>query len=81
MAKRHTRLRAITRAQIAVGGWRDTVVARMGKRAGDRGASVVEYGGLLVIVALIVVAVRGLGLQGTISNAISTAVTNITSGG
>jgi Flp pilus assembly pilin Flp len=81
MAKRHITLKATTRAQLAVGGWRDTVVARMRKRAGDSGASVVEYGGLLVIVALIVVAVRGLGLQGIISGAISTAVNNITGGG
>lgn len=48
--------------------------------AGDSGASIVEYGGLLVIVALIVVAVRGLGLQGIISSAISNAVASITGG-
>ncbi|WP_329122090.1 hypothetical protein [Streptomyces sp. NBC_01465] len=80
MAKRDIRLTAITRTQIAVRGWRDTVVTRMRGRAADGGASVVEYGGLLVIVALIVVAVRGLGLQDTISSAISTAVGNITGG-
>ncbi|MFJ5290015.1 MULTISPECIES: hypothetical protein [unclassified Streptomyces] len=65
---------------LALGTWRDTVVSRMRRRAGDSGASIVEYGGLLVIVALIVVAVRGLGLQNIISKAIGTAVNSITGG-
>ncbi|MCX4548566.1 hypothetical protein OG709_23250 [Streptomyces sp. NBC_01267] len=69
------------RAYLALGTWRDTVVSRMRRQAGDRGASIVEYGGLLVIVALIVVAVRGLGLQGIISTAIGSAVKSITGGG
>ncbi|WP_405753697.1 hypothetical protein OG372_23640 [Streptomyces sp. NBC_01020] len=68
------------KAYLAFGTWRDTVVSRMRRRAGDSGASIVEYGGLLVIVALIVVAVRGLGLQGIISGAISNAVASITGG-
>ncbi|MEV6792379.1 hypothetical protein AB0M87_10340 [Streptomyces sp. NPDC051320] len=67
-------------AHLALTSWRDTVVKRMRKRHADSGASIVEYGGLLVIVALIVVAVRGLGLQGIISGAISNAVTSITGG-
>ncbi|WP_406153840.1 hypothetical protein OG217_13355 [Streptomyces sp. NBC_01023] len=68
------------KAYLALGTWRDTVVNRMRRHAGDSGASIVEYGGLLVIVALIVVAVRGLGLQGIISGAISNAVASITGG-
>lgn len=68
------------KAYLALGTWRDTVVSRMRRHAGDSGASIVEYGGLLVIVALIVVAVRGLGLQGIISGAISNAVASITGG-
>ncbi|GAA3374921.1 hypothetical protein GCM10020367_40670 [Streptomyces sannanensis] len=73
-------LKTASKVQIAVGTWRDTVVSRMQKKHADRGASIVEYAGLLVIIALIVVAVRGLGLQGIISNAISTAVNQITGG-
>ncbi|WP_328536981.1 hypothetical protein [Streptomyces sp. NBC_00344] len=68
------------KAHLALAAWRDTVATRMRRHAGDSGASIVEYGGLLVIIALIVVAVRGLGLQGIISSAIGGAVKSITGG-
>ncbi|MFJ2745079.1 hypothetical protein ACIO3O_36095 [Streptomyces sp. NPDC087440] len=68
------------KAMLAITTWRNTVVSRMKERS-DRGASVVEYAGLVVIIALIVVAVNGLGLQDTISAAIGNAVAQITGGG
>ncbi|MEN8651225.1 hypothetical protein ABCR94_11415 [Streptomyces sp. 21So2-11] len=70
-------LKTATKAQIAITNWRDTTVRRM--RA-DAGASVVEYAGLVVVIALIVVAVRALNLDQTISEAIGTAVSDITGG-
>ncbi|CAM5265466.1 hypothetical protein GCM10010329_03140 [Streptomyces spiroverticillatus] len=68
------------KALLAITTWRNTVVSRMKERS-DRGASVVEYAGLVVIIALIVVAVNGLGLDNTISQAIQQAVADITGGG
>ncbi|GHB33322.1 hypothetical protein [Streptomyces chryseus] len=72
-------LKTATKAQLAINSWRNTVVTRMQKRA-DEGASVVEYAGLVVVIALIVVAVRELDLDQTISEAISDAVDDITGG-
>ncbi|MFJ6695817.1 hypothetical protein ACIQM4_07065 [Streptomyces sp. NPDC091272] len=71
--------KAAAKAVVAVGQWRDTVVDRMHKKA-DRGASIVEYAGLVVIIALIVVAVRGTNLGATISAALTAAVGRITAG-
>jgi Flp pilus assembly pilin Flp len=68
------------KALVAINTWRNTVVSRMQERA-DQGASVVEYAGLVVIIALIVVAVNALNLDTTISGAIGDAVTTITGGG
>lgn len=73
-------LKAAAKARIAVGQWRDTVVERMRQKA-DQGASVVEYAGLVVIIALIIVAVTKLKLDETISQAIGDAVDTITGGG
>ncbi|MFD3514168.1 hypothetical protein [Streptomyces sp. NPDC058657] len=70
----------MTKAYMAINTWSNTIVRKMRER-GDQGASVVEYAGLVVIIALIVVAVKGLNLDTTISTAIQTAVTQITGGG
>ncbi|GAA2954429.1 hypothetical protein [Streptomyces enissocaesilis] len=72
-------LKTATKTQLAINNWRNTVVTHMRQRA-DEGASVVEYAGLVVVIALIVVAVRGLGLDDTISTAIGDAVEDITGG-
>ncbi|MEU8893489.1 hypothetical protein [Streptomyces sp. NPDC048442] len=75
-------LKAAAKATIAVGQWRDTVVKRMHKKADrDKGASIVEYAGLVVIIALIVVAVKATNLGTLIAAALTTAVTTITGGG
>jgi Flp pilus assembly pilin Flp len=60
--------------------WKNTVVSRMRGETADEGAGFVEYAGLLVLIAAIVTAVVGLGLDGIISGAISDAVTAITGG-
>ena len=50
------------------------------KRAnGDEGQTAAEYMGIIVIIVAIIVAIKGLGLDSTISSAISTAISQITS--
>ncbi|MFC7305207.1 hypothetical protein ACFQVC_13365 [Streptomyces monticola] len=60
--------------------WKNTVIARMRGEKADAGAGFVEYAGLLVLIAAIVTAVMGLGLDDTISSAIDEAVASITGG-
>ncbi len=60
--------------------WRRTVVSRMRGQGQDAGAGFVEYAGLMIIVAAIFTMVHGLGLDSIISQAILTAVNNVTGG-
>ncbi|MGW0736280.1 hypothetical protein [Streptomyces sp. NPDC002851] len=60
--------------------WKNAVSARIRGARGDEGAGFVEYAGLLVLIAAIVAAVMGLGLDDTISSAIGDAVNEITGG-
>ncbi|MFI5802548.1 hypothetical protein [Streptomyces sp. NPDC051561] len=69
----------MTKAYISLTMWSKATVQNMRERQ-DRGASVVEYAGLVVIIALIVVAVNELDLDTTISEAISDAVDDIVGG-
>jgi pilus assembly protein Flp/PilA len=46
---------------------------------GDAGQTAAEYMGIIVIIVAIVVAIKGLNLDQTISQAITTAITKITS--
>jgi Flp pilus assembly pilin Flp len=50
-------------------------------RDDEEGQAAVEYGGILAVIALIFVAIFGLGLDSTISNAVKTAVNQILGGG
>jgi Flp pilus assembly pilin Flp len=47
-------------------------------RDADRGVTSIEYAGLVIIVAAIIIAIRALGLDATISGAIKTWVTAVT---
>ncbi|MBC9717638.1 hypothetical protein H9Y04_34415 [Streptomyces sp. TRM66268-LWL] len=60
--------------------WQTRVIERIKGEQRDEGAGFVEYAGLLVLIAAIVAAVMGLGLDDTISNAIDEAVNEITGG-
>ncbi|RFU86050.1 hypothetical protein DY218_14175 [Streptomyces triticagri] len=53
---------------------------QLGLRHFDRGATMTEYAGVLVIVALIVVAIVGTSLNETVANTVSTKVCEITGG-
>lgn len=60
--------------------WRTTVTSRMRGKGRDSGAGFVEYAGIMIIVAGIFVMIDGLGLDGLISGAILTAVSNVIGG-
>jgi Flp pilus assembly pilin Flp len=58
-------------------GWGYAVSNRLRSRGRDRGAGFVEYAGLLLLIAGIVVAVMTLGLHTEIANAIRKAVSRV----
>ncbi|MGW0929519.1 hypothetical protein [Streptomyces sp. NPDC002644] len=58
--------------------WTRTTFTRL---RGDRGASFVEYAGLLIIVAGVFVLIDSLALDNLISSAIRRAVTDVVGGG
>lgn len=60
--------------------WRERATHRMRGRTGDRGANSIEYAGIVILVAGIILAIRGLGLDQAISAAISNAVNSILGG-
>ncbi|MCT2592007.1 hypothetical protein LHJ74_19225 [Streptomyces sp. N2-109] len=60
--------------------WTTTTIARMRGRTADRGASSIEYAGIVILVAGIIIAIRGLGLDGRISGAISGWVSAVIGG-
>ena len=79
MSKASNAERAVS-AMSAVSRWRDSVGERLQGRWSDRGASAIEYAGIVIIVAAIILAIRGLGLDNAISSAVSKAVNNIIGG-
>lgn len=60
--------------------WRHQVVVRLHGRWSDRGAGAIEYAGVVIIVAGIILAIRGLGLDTAISGGIAKAVNSILGG-
>ncbi|MFE5208670.1 hypothetical protein [Streptomyces sp. NPDC056600] len=60
--------------------WTLTTLARLRGPERDRGASFVEYAGLLIIVAGIFVLIDGLALDSLISDAILNAVNDVIGG-
>ncbi|SCK14264.1 hypothetical protein H181DRAFT_00917 [Streptomyces sp. WMMB 714] len=54
----------------AIRNWRRRVMERMHDREGDRGASAIEYAGIVILVAGIILAIRALGLPAQISGAL-----------
>ncbi|WP_181766450.1 hypothetical protein [Streptomyces albidus (ex Kaewkla and Franco 2022)] len=61
--------------------WRHRVAERLHGRESDSGAGAIEYAGIVIIVAGIILAIRGLGLDTAISAAIANAVNSILGGG
>lgn len=57
------------------------MASRMRGRGRDAGAGFVEYAGLMILIAGIFTLIDGLGLDGTISEAIGQAVQDVVGGG
>ncbi|MDJ1134606.1 hypothetical protein [Streptomyces iconiensis] len=64
----------------AMRSWRERVIARIRGSAGDRGANSIEYAGIVILVAGIILAVRALNLDVAIATAISTGVQSVLGG-
>ncbi|MFJ1745355.1 hypothetical protein ACIOJD_03815 [Streptomyces sp. NPDC088116] len=73
-------LKAATSAKLYVGSWVNTAVTAM-KRHGDKGQGAVEYVGVIVLVALIIVAIVGTGVADDIANGLSDKVSEILDAG
>ncbi|UED84405.1 hypothetical protein [Streptomyces profundus] len=56
---------------------RHTINTRLRPHTTDRGAGFVEYAGLLLLIATVVVAVVSLNIQDAIADAVANAVGNI----
>ncbi len=69
-------LKAVTAAQLRLGGWRNTAAARIASRADD-GQTSVEYLGIIAVVAAIVVVIIGTNLGNVIYSAILTQVAKV----
>ncbi|MET9482651.1 hypothetical protein [Streptomyces sp. NPDC006638] len=72
-------LKAATATKNYVGTWTNTAITAM-KRRGDKGQGAVEYVGVIVLVALIIAALVGSGVAGTIANGLAKQVNNILGG-
>ncbi|MGY1437705.1 hypothetical protein [Streptomyces reniochalinae] len=57
-----------------------TRIARLRGPAADRGANSIEYAGIVILVAGIILAIRALGLDSMISGAIANAVSAVLGG-
>ncbi|MBP0458254.1 hypothetical protein JFN87_12185 [Streptomyces bomunensis] len=83
----HRTLGAAARARVYVGTWANTAAralrrgARDRDRARDRGQGSIEYLGIIILVALIIVAIVGTGIDKTIADALKSAVAKVTSAG
>ncbi|MEU0281307.1 hypothetical protein ACIOGX_24325 [Streptomyces sp. NPDC088147] len=69
-------LKAATNAKLYVGTWANTAVTAM-KRRSDKGQGAVEYVGVIVLVALIIVAIVGTGVAEDIATGLSDKVSEI----
>jgi hypothetical protein len=68
------------KATVRLETWANTISTRMMGRERDAGAGFVEYAGLMIIIAGIFTLIDQIGLDGLISGAIRTAVTQVTGG-
>jgi len=60
--------------------WRHRLYAHMTGRASDRGVSALEYVGMVIIVAAIILAIKQLNLGPLIAGAVSGAVQKVIGG-
>ncbi|MCX4512962.1 MULTISPECIES: hypothetical protein [Streptomyces] len=72
-------LKAASNARVYIGSWAKTTVEAIQRRS-DKGQGAVEYVGVIVLVALIIVAVVGTDIDTTIANALTQRVGEILKG-
>ncbi|MGS2590116.1 hypothetical protein [Streptomyces hebeiensis] len=72
-------LKAAAHAKVYVGSWANTAVSAIKSRR-DQGQGAVEYVGVIVLVALIIVAIVGSGVDETIADGLTEQVEEILSG-
>ncbi|WP_059013154.1 hypothetical protein [Streptomyces specialis] len=60
--------------------WSHKITNRLHHRLDDRGAGFVEYAGLLLLIATVVVAVMALDIDTTVADSVRDAVGSITGG-
>ncbi|MFE3515007.1 hypothetical protein [Streptomyces sp. NPDC059166] len=75
-----TMLKAAVDTQLAVRGWRNTVVARMTGRERSKGQTAFEYLGIILVVVAIIGGIAASGIGGDIKAKISEQVGKIKAG-
>jgi Flp pilus assembly pilin Flp len=73
-------LRTTTKARVYAASWVNTTAEALRRRR-DRGQGAVEYLGIIILVALIIVAVVATNIDDTIANALRQAVDKVTNAG
>lgn len=71
-------LKTAVATKVRVNGWKNTTVAAIQRRAGDKGQTAVEYLGIIAVVVAIVLAITGTDIGKTILDKIKTKITEIT---
>ncbi|MFK4144110.1 hypothetical protein [Streptomyces sp. NPDC004065] len=67
-------LKTAVATQVRVNGWKNTTVAAMQRRAGDKGQTAVEYLGIIAVVVAIVLAITGTSIGQTILGRITALI-------
>ncbi|MFF8591137.1 Flp family type IVb pilin [Streptomyces sp. NPDC015220] len=70
-------LKTAIATKVRVNGWKDTTVAAMRRRAGDKGQTAVEYLGIIAVVVAIVLAITGTSIGSTILGKITGLIAKV----
>lgn len=73
-------LKTAVATKARVSGWKNTTVAALQRRAGDKGQTAVEYLGIIAVVVAIVLAITGTSIGQTILDAINNKISEVTGG-
>ena len=73
-------LKTAVATKARVSGWKNTTVAALRRRAGDKGQTAVEYLGIIAVVVAIVLAITGTSIGSTILDAINNKISEVTGG-
>ncbi|WP_019055903.1 hypothetical protein [Streptomyces prunicolor] len=73
-------LKTAVATKARVNSWKNTTVAALQRRAGDKGQTAVEYLGIIAVVVAIVLAITGTSIGQTILDAINNKISEVTGG-